>query len=200
MLRKRIPISVTSTRPHWGGERRPSRRWYLRDARRAAGAAGQRVKRGRRFGKRAKTGRTASRMTWVANTTMFATLRWTTSSLRSSPTIPLAGTRLSDHPIHRESGACCCARVEKPCGLSAATPAAHARLVARSCSLFPIDLACVSDCARCGSARRRHAFRAPQWALLPEETAEAMPVLLRHGHLLPVYSWDTRREQEHRTG
>ena len=37
---------------------------------------------------------------------IFATLRWTKSSPGSSPTISLAGTRLSEQPIHRKSGDC----------------------------------------------------------------------------------------------
>ena len=49
-------------------------------------------------------------------TTTLATLRWTKSSPGSRPTISLAGTRLSEQPIHRYSGVCWAARCWKKSG------------------------------------------------------------------------------------
>ena len=44
---------------------------------------------------------------------MFATLRWTKTSPGCRPMISLAGTRLSEHPIHRNFGICCSASFSK---------------------------------------------------------------------------------------
>lgn len=49
-------------------------------------------------------------------TTTFATLRRTNSSTGSRPTMSLAGTRESEQPIHRYSGACCWDSVSKKLG------------------------------------------------------------------------------------
>src|SRR6476661_3534244 len=66
-------------------------------------------------------------------TTTFATLRWTKSSPGSSPTISLAGTRLSEHPIQRYCGACWEARLWKKSGRRAVISAAQRRLFSNRC-------------------------------------------------------------------
>src|SRR4051812_32521561 len=62
---------------------------------------------------------------------MLATLRWTNTSPGSSPVIWLAGTRLSEHPIHMYLGACCFVSDEKKPGRSRSICAAQARLWAK---------------------------------------------------------------------
>src|SRR6478672_9364542 len=66
-------------------------------------------------------------------TTTLATLRWTKSSPGSSPTISLAGTRLSEHPIQRYCGACWAARRRKKSGRRAVISAAQRRLFSNRC-------------------------------------------------------------------
>src|SRR5262245_2311845 len=63
-------------------------------------------------------------------TTTLATLRCTNSSPGSRPTISLAGTRLSEQPIHRYSGACWRSSRLKKSVSAAILRAAHARLLA----------------------------------------------------------------------
>src|SRR5690349_7305166 len=78
---------------------------------------------------------------WIADsafksecTTTLATLRWTNTSPGSSPVIWLAGTRLSEQPIHMYLGDCCLVRLVKKPGRSRSICAAQARLWAkRSC-------------------------------------------------------------------
>src|SRR5574343_342898 len=62
---------------------------------------------------------------------MFATLRWTKTSPGSSPATTLAGTRLSEHPIQKNSGACRAARRVKYPGSCACLLADQSRLRAR---------------------------------------------------------------------
>src|SRR5690606_1832973 len=52
-------------------------------------------------------------------TTTLATLRWTNTSPGAMSMIWLAGTRESEQPIHRYSGACCCESWAKNSGFSA---------------------------------------------------------------------------------
>src|SRR5256885_3557249 len=61
-------------------------------------------------------------------TTTFATLRWTNSSPGSSPTISFAGTRLSEHPIHKYFGDCCANSESKNPGRVSVMRCAHWRL------------------------------------------------------------------------
>src|SRR4051794_10949898 len=64
-------------------------------------------------------------------TTTLATLRCTNTSPGSSPVIWLAGTRLSEQPIHMNFGFCCfCSALKKP-GRSRSIWAAQARLWAK---------------------------------------------------------------------
>src|SRR6516164_9367055 len=65
-------------------------------------------------------------------TTTLATLRWTNISPGSKPTIWFAGTRLSEHPIHRYCGACWRDSRLKKSGSRAVICSAHARLFANS--------------------------------------------------------------------
>src|ERR1700761_927115 len=58
-------------------------------------------------------------------TTTFATLRWTNISPGSMPQISFAGTRLSEQPIHKYSGACWRASVAKKSGSRRRTDSAH---------------------------------------------------------------------------
>src|SRR5260221_1600746 len=76
----------------------------------------------------------AERQLRSACTPMLATFRCTNISPGGSPTIWFAGTRLSEQPIQRYPGACCCARREKNCGSCRAMSAAQARLLASRCS------------------------------------------------------------------
>src|SRR5688572_8488152 len=68
-------------------------------------------------------------------TTRFETFRWTKSCPGMSPTIWLAGTRLSEQPIQRYSGACCRDRLWKKPGSRRVISAAHSRLLARRISM-----------------------------------------------------------------
>ena len=61
-------------------------------------------------------------------TTTLATLRCTNTSPGSSPVIWLAGTRLSEQPIHMYLGFCCASRLVKKPGRSRSIWAAQARL------------------------------------------------------------------------
>src|SRR5258707_11956130 len=63
-----------------------------------------------------------------ACTTTLATLRWTNISPGRSPTIWFAGTRLSEQPIQRDSGACWCDRRAKNSGSWRAMSAAQRRV------------------------------------------------------------------------
>eukprot|EP00952_Eustigmatos_sp_NYUAD-ZCMA_P003999 17514-Eustigmatos_ZCMA.PRE.1 len=58
-------------------------------------------------------------------TTTLAMLRWTNTSPGGNPMIWLAGTRESEQPIHRYSGFCWLARLEKKAGSSALTRSTH---------------------------------------------------------------------------
>src|SRR5829696_4898067 len=73
---------------------------------------------------------TADRQFRSAWTTTLATFRWTNISPGGRPTIWLAGTRLSEHPIHRYRGACWRDRRSKKSGSCRVMSAAHARLFA----------------------------------------------------------------------
>src|SRR6185436_4559553 len=66
-------------------------------------------------------------------TTMLAMLRWTNTSPGSSPVIWLAGTRLSEQPIHRYSGACWFDSRWKNSASSATIRADHLRLFSSRC-------------------------------------------------------------------
>src|SRR5690606_32239852 len=66
-------------------------------------------------------------------TTTLATLRWTNTSPGGSPMISLAGTRLSEQPIHRKRGDCCCDRRSKNCGSSRRTCSDQALLLSKRC-------------------------------------------------------------------
>src|SRR5688572_6574080 len=74
----------------------------------------------------------AERQLTSACTTTLATLRWTKSSPGGRPTISFAGTRLSEQPIQRYSGACCFVRRAKNCGSWRVMRSAQARLFAKS--------------------------------------------------------------------
>src|SRR5690349_24075843 len=72
---------------------------------------------------------------WIADralrsewTTMLATLRCTKTSPGSRPVIWLAGTRLSEQPIHMYLGVCCFTRPVKKPGRSCSIRAAQSRL------------------------------------------------------------------------
>src|SRR3954453_21817563 len=67
-------------------------------------------------------------------TTTLATFRCTNSSPGNTPTISLAGTRESDQPIHKYSGACCAASLWKKSGRAAETSAAQRRLLSNRCA------------------------------------------------------------------
>src|SRR5881628_1359576 len=60
---------------------------------------------------------------------MFATLRWTKSSPGAKPTISFAGTRLSEHPIHKYCGDCCSCNRAKKCGSRSTMREAHKALL-----------------------------------------------------------------------
>src|SRR6056297_3501633 len=60
--------------------------------------------------------------------TTLATLRWTKTSPGSRPATTFAGTRLSEHPIQRNSGCCRVARRAKYPGSAARRSADHAAL------------------------------------------------------------------------
>src|SRR5438309_1851792 len=68
-------------------------------------------------------------------TMTFATLRWTNTSPGSSPVIWLAGTRLSEQPIHMNLGVCCLTRLVKKPGRVRSISAAQARLWAKRSSM-----------------------------------------------------------------
>src|SRR5688572_17597133 len=74
----------------------------------------------------------AERQLTSACTTTLATLRWTKSSPGGRPTISFAGTRLSEQPIQRYSGACCFVRRAKNCASCRVMRSAQARLLAKS--------------------------------------------------------------------
>ena len=63
-------------------------------------------------------------------TTTLATFLWTKIWPGISPTIWLAGTRLSEQPIQRYSGFCCSASVSKKPGSEAVVAAAHSLFLA----------------------------------------------------------------------
>src|SRR3990167_3574852 len=68
-------------------------------------------------------------------TTTLATLRCTNTSPGARPVIWLAGTRLSEQPIHMYCGLCCASRSVKNVGFSRTMAAAHSRLWSNmSCS------------------------------------------------------------------
>src|SRR6478672_5006440 len=66
-------------------------------------------------------------------TTTFATFRWTNNSPGSTPTIWFAGTRLSEQPIQRYCGACCCASSRKNSGVTCRMASDHFRLFSKRC-------------------------------------------------------------------
>ncbi len=85
--------------------------------------------------------RTFSRSTanWITDrqlrsvcTTTLAIFLWTNTSPGGRPMIWFAGTRESEQPIHRYSGACWSARREKYSGSAASLRATHASLLAKS--------------------------------------------------------------------
>src|SRR5437773_1866901 len=65
-------------------------------------------------------------------TTTLATLRWTNNSPGIKPTISLAGTRLSEQPIHRYCGSCWRKRLVKKPGVRASVASAQRRLLSNS--------------------------------------------------------------------
>src|SRR5581483_10630875 len=71
-------------------------------------------------------------------TTTFATLRWTNISPGSRPTSCVAGTRLSEQPIHNYSGVCCLDRLSKKSRLCALMLSAQALFPSISFSSFRI--------------------------------------------------------------
>src|SRR3569832_1550740 len=73
-------------------------------------------------------------------TTTFAMFLWTNTSPGSSPVIWLAGTRLSEQPIHMYFGACCLVSDEKKPGRSRSICAAQARLWAKRSSRLDMDV------------------------------------------------------------
>ena len=66
---------------------------------------------------------------WI---TRLATFLWTKSSPGSSPTISLAGTLLSEQPIHRNSGDCCYDSFAKKPGYLISIDSAHFLLFKKS--------------------------------------------------------------------
>src|SRR5262245_17901698 len=66
-------------------------------------------------------------------TTTLATLRWTNTSPGSTSMIWLAGTRLSEQPIHKYLGACSAANRWKNVGSLAVIRSAQARLLSIRC-------------------------------------------------------------------
>src|SRR5690242_450770 len=86
-------------------------------------------------------------------TTTLATLRCTNTSPGMSPTISLAGTRLSAQPIQRYLGDCWAARRLKKSGCLRVTPSAQARLLANSCGSLSIIHPHESEAARSLIAR-----------------------------------------------
>src|SRR5262249_25545370 len=73
-------------------------------------------------------------------TTTLPMLRWTNISPGIRPTISLAGTRLSEQPIQRYSGACWRDSSSKNPGCELAMRAAQARFLRKSsCSVFTAD-------------------------------------------------------------
>src|SRR5438309_9691784 len=82
-------------------------------------------------------------------TTKLATLRWTNISPGSKPTIWLAGTRLSEHPIHMYCGACWRDNRLKKSGSRAVICSAHSRLFANSWLKMRISIPfCARQCIR----------------------------------------------------
>src|SRR6476659_6333152 len=72
-------------------------------------------------------------------TTMFATFLWTNTSPGSRPVIWLAGTRLSEQPIHMYLGVCCFVRPVKKPGRSRSIWAAQERLWAKRSWMWGMD-------------------------------------------------------------
>src|SRR5262245_44394975 len=92
--------------------------------------------------------RRMSTANWIAErqfrsvwTTTLATLRWTNISPGSRPTIWLAGTRLSEHPIHMYCGACWRDNRSKKPGSCRVISAAHVRLFVNRLLRIRISLA-----------------------------------------------------------
>src|SRR3954462_11233630 len=75
-------------------------------------------------------------------TITLATLRWTKTSPGSRPVIWLAGTRLSDQPIHMNLGFCCWVRLEKKPGRSRSICAAQARLWVKRSLIEAMGILC----------------------------------------------------------
>src|SRR6476660_6080028 len=71
-------------------------------------------------------------------TTILATLRCTKTSPGSSPAIWLAGTRLSEQPIHMYLGVCCLTRLVKNPGRSRSICSAHWRLWANRSEMLAL--------------------------------------------------------------
>src|SRR5262249_21361929 len=118
-------------------------------------------------------------------TTRLATLRWTKSSPGRSPTIWFAGTRLSEQPIHRYSGDCCCASFAKKSGSCRRMRSAQVRLFSNSCGrCFMAPSAALDEPAeRAGLlARDRGALRGIELRAARDEPGELgrIAVLLQH--------------------
>src|SRR4051812_21003815 len=64
-------------------------------------------------------------------TTRLETFRWTKSSPGNSPTISLAGTRLSEQPIQRYLGLCCLESFSKKRASRVRMSLAHCRLLSK---------------------------------------------------------------------
>src|SRR4051812_7250537 len=73
--------------------------------------------------------------------------------------ISLAGTRLSEQPIHRYFGDCWCTSDSKKWGSSARTSAAHLRLFSKSWSspMLPRVVACCGDDVHATDGQDLHA-------------------------------------------
>src|SRR5690606_34392703 len=87
-------------------------------------------------------------------TTTLAMLRWTKTSPGATSMIWLAGTRESEQPIHRYSGACRRESRSKKPGSSALTRSDHLRLLSSSSESVGIGLGFLGSArAGCGSER-----------------------------------------------
>src|SRR5687768_4972740 len=92
--------------------------------------------------------------------TRLAMLRWTNSSPGAMPISSLAGTRASEQPIHRYSGACCLASRAKNSGSRSLTDFAQARF--RSNRRFSPGSS-IPPSSTCGLRPSCHSRRQPLW-------------------------------------
>src|SRR5690554_4828082 len=106
-------------------------------------------------------------------TTTLATLRCTNTSPGSRPVIWLAGTRLSEQPIHMYLGFCCASSPVKNPGRSRSIRSAHSRLWTNRSSMEVVLMRCslaagvspmVGRAGRGRSAGLREQFAADQHA------------------------------------